>query len=254
MDVQGAGLRVDVGAPERLMPGVPARLGLRIEDANTGEAIHDIVETHERPIHLIVVNSELEFFRHIHPWPVGGNLFWVDVTFPARGRYYLFLEFQRAGGETLTARETFVLGEDIAHEAQLRRKGELTFEVEGLRVSLEPLRSPVAGRETRFKLIVTDADARGPVTSLTPYLAAAAHVVVIDSSAATFGHAHGSASSDARSHGHTGHAAHTETPVRFGRGISFSHVFPAPGLYRIWTQFGKADRTVATAAFDLQVD
>ena len=129
-------LRVDVGLPDRMMARAPARLGLRIEDAESGEAIRDIVESHERPLHFIVVSTDFEFFRHLHPWPIGDDDYWVDVTFPHDGRYYLFLEFERGGGETIVARESFVLGHDATHPAQLAEEPTpATFE--DLAVSLQ---------------------------------------------------------------------------------------------------------------------
>lgn len=58
------------------------------------------------------------------------------------------------------------------------------------------LRTPApvtAGREATFALRVEDRNSALAVASLTPYLAAAAHILVIDSDALSFGHAHGSA-------------------------------------------------------------
>lgn len=65
MDLHTAGLRVEVGSPDRLIPGAPARLGLHIEEAASGDPIRDIVESHERPLHFIVVSTDLEFLFDI---------------------------------------------------------------------------------------------------------------------------------------------------------------------------------------------
>src|SRR5688572_2185722 len=184
-----ASLRTEVGIPDRIMAGAPARLGLRIEDAESGEPIRDVVESHERPLHFIVVSTDLEFFRHLHPWPIGDDEYWVDVTFPHDGRYYFFLEFQRAGGETVVAREPFLLGDGAAPPAQLA-DGPMPATFEDLRVSLQVPTQLSAGKQAKLSIHVTDAETGEGVTTLTPYLAAAAHVVLIDSTATWFGHQH----------------------------------------------------------------
>jgi P-type Cu+ transporter len=251
-----ASLRTEVGVPDRMMAGAPARLGLRIEDAETGEAIRDIVESHERPLHFIVVSTDLEFFRHLHPWPIGDDEYWVDVTFPHDGRYYLFLEFQRAGGETVVARESVVLGRDSAPPARLA-ESPTPAKFEDLAVSLYVPDRLALGEQATFSVHVTDAETGEGVTTLTPYLAAAAHVVLIDSTATWFGHAYGAASgasagsTHAMHGGDRGHGQHSVQ--RFGPDIEFAHVFPAAGTYRLWLQFGKPDRTLVTVNFDVRV-
>ena len=251
-----ASLRTEVGLPDRMMAGAPARLGLRIEDAETGEPIRDIVESHERPLHFIVVSTDLEFFRHLHPWPIGDDEYWVDVTFPHDGRYYLFLEFQRAGGETIVARESLVLGHDTAPLARLAEDPTpATFE--DLAVSLQVPDRLVPGAEATFSVHVTDAATGEGVTTLTPYLAAAAHVVLVDSTATWFGHAHGAASGASAGGTHAMHGGdrgyEQRSTQRFGPDIEFAHVFPASGTYRLWVQFGKPDRTLVTVSFDMRV-
>jgi hypothetical protein len=249
-------LRVDVGLPDRMMAGAPARLGLRIEDVETGQATSDIIESHERPLHFIVVSTDLEFFRHLHPWPIGDDEYWVDVTFPHDGRYYLFLEFERAGGQRIVARESLVLGHDTALPARLA-ESRMPATFEDLSVSLAVPDRLDPGEQAPLSVHVTDAETGEGVTTLTPCLAAAAHVVLIDSTATWFGHAHATASGASAGGTHAirggdrGHEQHSTQ--RFGPDIEFAHVFPASGTYRLWVQFGKPDRTLVTVNFDVRV-
>ena len=114
-----------------------------------------------------------------------------------------------------------------------------------------------AGEEAKFSIHVTDAETGEGVTTLTPYLAAAAHVgpdrldgdVVWARARRGFGP---SAGSTPAMHGSArGHEQHSTQ--RFGPDIGSARVFPASGAYRLWVQLGKPNRTLVTVNFDVRV-
>ena len=103
--------RVDLVAPAAIQPGQPAALTYRLTDARTGAPLTDVVVSHERPMHLIVVSRDLQPFQHVHPEPTGtAGEYRVEMTFPEPGTYLLFDEFTRASGATVVQRDELVVG------------------------------------------------------------------------------------------------------------------------------------------------
>jgi P-type Cu+ transporter len=239
-----AGVRVALVAPVAVGPGVPARLVYRLADARSGAPLTGLVESHERPFHLIAVSRDLRLFQHLHPAPTGApGEYAVEAAFPAPGTYRLFGEFALAGGRSVLARDELVVGApggDPALAADLAPK-----DVEGLRVTLEGARDLRAGRPARLAFGLENAGTGEAVRDLTPYLGAPAHVVVLDEAGRSFVHAHGEAAGEA--HGTAAAAAGAGGP--YGPEIVFHHTFPTPGLYKIWGEFQTRDGRVVTADF-----
>ena len=73
-----AGLRVELISPPGLQVGAANSLRYVVTDARTGGAASDIVASHGRPAHLIVVRSDLERFQHLHPEPLTVAAFLVS--------------------------------------------------------------------------------------------------------------------------------------------------------------------------------
>lgn len=246
-----AGVRADLALAATPTPGVPVHLAYRLQDARTGAPLTDVVESHERPSHLIVVRRDLEHFQHVHPAPTGSpGEYSLDVTFPVAGSYLLFSEFTRSSGTTLLQRDEAVVGTVTDAPARLAEDlGGKT--VGGVRITLRGAAAIRAGHEATLTYRLENAETGNGVRDLRPYLGAPAHVVILNESGATFGHTHGEAGSGAGA-GHGGHGAHGGHAARaptYGPEISFRHVFPAPGLYKLWGQFQTGNGQVITADF-----
>src|SRR5258708_37280291 len=52
--------------PSEVAAGKPTKLIISIKDANGG-VVRDLDLSHEKPLHLIVVSSDLSEFYHVHP-------------------------------------------------------------------------------------------------------------------------------------------------------------------------------------------
>ena len=71
--------------PPRSSPASRPRLTYRLTDAATGAPVTDVVDSHERPMHLIAVSRDLQAFQHVHPEPTGAaGEYRVEMTLPRR--------------------------------------------------------------------------------------------------------------------------------------------------------------------------
>jgi Cu+-exporting ATPase len=269
--------RVALVTPSALAPGQAAAVTYRLSDGQTGAPITDVVDSHERPMHLIAVSRDLQAFQHIHPLPTGiPGEYAVDATFPAAGTYYLFDEFLRATGETVVQRDTVTVDAPSEHAAALAV--DLAPKTLGeTRVALAGANTIRVGQEAVLTFNLSDARSGAPIRNLRPHLGAPAHGVILSEDAATFVHAHGEAvgaagnghadgghdapvppptsAPAAGGHDDDGHAHATPagTIVGYGPEIVVRHTFTAPGLYKVWGQFQPHDGPVITADFVVQV-
>jgi hypothetical protein len=193
-------------------------------------------DTHERPVHFIVVNRDLSSFQHLHPEyfrQVG--LFTVrGLVLPKAGVYRAFAEFTEdsshpghamsglAHSELIAGDHSSVQDEPIGEELPF-------YDVaEGYRVRMA--RIPiVAGDPTTLGFRVERAGQ--PVADLEPYLGALGHAVIISEGELHFIHAHPMESANAE-------------PGT----VLFHTVLPKPGAYKVFLQFQHA-RQVLTAPF-----
>jgi Cu+-exporting ATPase len=242
-----AGVRVALTLPA-VTAGSPARLVYQLTDAGSGAPLTDVVESHERPMHLIIVSQDLRHFQHVHPAPTGrAGEFAVDVTLPADGAYLLYNEFTRADGDDIIQRDTLVAGTPSAGEARLAAD-RTAKTIGGMRVSLSGGETIRAGRQARLTFRLDDAQSGHGISDLQPYLGAPAHVVILSEDGARFAHTHGEAAGADDEHGVHGGPGST-----FGPEIAFHHTFPSPGLYKVWGQFQTHDGQVITADFVVRV-
>jgi Cu+-exporting ATPase len=107
----------------------------------------------------------------------------------------------------------------------------------------------------RLLFQLADAQTGQRLTNLTPYLGAAAHVVILSEDAGTFAHTHGESVGAGGHHGqvagaHGGHGGHGAA----GIGLEIAFRFPAPGLYKLWGQFQTAAGQIIAADFVVRVN
>jgi Cu+-exporting ATPase len=245
------GVRAELTAPASISAGTSVGLTYRLTDVQTGAPLTDVVDSHERPMHLIVVSQDLARFQHIHPSPTSQpGEYRVDVQFPAAGTYLLYDEFTRASGQDLLQRDTLTVAGPPASTTTMA-EDRAPKVVEGVRVALQGAGSIRAGQEARLVFRLEDPATGEGIADLQPYLGAPAHAVIISQDTQTFAHTHGEAvSAGADSHqsnpaaGH-GHAADQQ----YGPEIAIHQTFQTPGLYKVWGQFQAHDGRIITADF-----
>lgn len=253
-----AGVRVEFAAnPSEPRPDSPVDLSYTVRDAESGDTITDLPLDHERPMHTILISGDLDKFAHIHPKVREDGSYRVETTPSEAGTYNLYTEFVRGDQKVLDQSELVVgdTGDPAGEGAQLTPDlSPKTAEgAEGVTVSLGVPETIRAGEPVHLDFELTE-DGE-PVTDLSPYLGAAAHVAIVSEDGTDFAHGHGEAK-DAKqdAHGGEGHEegeAHA-VPESFGPGVHADHTFEQPGLYKLWAQFER-DGKVLTTPFVVEV-
>ena len=243
-----AGVRVDLDVPPTLAAETSIPLTYRLTDAHTGAPVTDVVESHERLLHLIAVRRDLGDFQHVHPTATGRpGEFAIDLTFPTPGSYLLFGEFARAGGQHIVQRNDLTVGAASGVASLVEDRAPKL--IGGVRVTLQGPDALHVGHNARLSFRIEDARTGEGVRDLQPYLGAPAHVVILAEDGRIFGHTHGEAAGmDGEHDGHSSHSGHGAITA-YGPEIGFEHTFPAPGLYKLWGQFRTGDGQLATADF-----
>ena len=208
----------------RAAPGA-GTLRFRILDPG-GRPVTDMDVAHERRMHLIVASRDLAHFRHVHP-VAGADGTWVaDLDLPAAGAYRAFADFSHAGLPR-------TLGADLLVDGPLRARAlpEPSDTATGAGgYAAEVVERTARDGETRLAYRVTRAGR--PVSGITPYLGAAAHVVALREGDLAFIH------------------AHADDPA--ADGLLRAAVHAGPGRYRVFIEFRHAG-AVRTVAHTLEV-
>lgn len=253
-----ASVKVQLLAPSVQQPGRPITLRYQLSEVRSAMPLTDVVLSHERLIHLIVVRQDLRHFQHLHPEPTGvPGEFALDLTLPEPGRYLLFIEFGRASGEHISQKDVITVGSSPGETvALLEDWGPQT--IGDLRVTLRGPETIQAGQEVTLSFHLEDARTGESLKNLQPYLGAPAHVVILSENAEIFGHTHGELPHAGGEHHvvasmHGGHAEHEMNDAPFGPEIKFRHTFPAPGLYKVWGQCQTNVGQVITADFTVRI-
>lgn len=240
--------------PAQIVAGAPADLIFRIKDKQ-GATVKDLQIVHEKPIHLIIVSTDLAEFYHIHPEVQADGSYKVTHTFPNGGAYKLYADF--------TPKDSAQVVEqiDLKVEGAARPNVELVVDsklekiVDGLKVSMKPSAELVAGHQLTLDFQMYDAASGKPVPDLENYLGELAHFVLISQDLKDYVHVHPMAkgeSMDSMNMGeekpHAGaddHAKAEKTQADNRSEVSAHTSFPRAGLYKIWAQFQRGGKVIA---------
>jgi hypothetical protein len=148
------------------------------------EPVRKFTKTHEKELHLIVVNRELTVFEHVHPVRDAAGTWSIDLPALAPGSYRAIADFWITDGPHLA------LGTDLTVAGQFApdtTPGPSDVDhVDGYTVALRTERHD--GGEITAKLLVVQE--RLPVTDLEPYLGADGHLVAIRTGDLAYAHVH----------------------------------------------------------------
>lgn len=169
-------------------------LNFSVYDASNGNQVFLFGTVYEKPVHLIIVDSELNYFSHIHPTQQG-NSFSVTTQLPKDGLYHLYLDFQPFGAIEQQFAFTLPVGQvPNAARAQQPADQSLTKTFGDYSVSLDfprPLRSAaISVGEQQLRFTLKDKNTQQPVVNLKPYLAAFGHLVMINEETYDYIHVH----------------------------------------------------------------
>jgi hypothetical protein len=212
-------------------------LRLTIRDPETGRPVREFVETHERLLHLFIIDRSLEYFRHLHPLRVGPGVFALREPLPA-GEYVAIADFLPQGGGTQMLQRAIVTpgyrGRMFPATPALAPDDTDEKQDAGVRVRLQAsgLR---AGKEATLCFTLTDAATAQEVTDLEPFLGAPGHMLLVNADLTEADH------------------AHPEEATTTGPTITFQPLVPAAGRYKLWLQFQRRG-VVATIPFVVSVE
>jgi hypothetical protein len=183
------------------------KIVITLKDLN-GNPVSDLDVNHEKLMHLIVVGSDLQAYKHLHPESNEPGVYQVEHGLED-GEYKFFVDIKPKNLTYEVQPISFIIGSPKeAHDhGPLQVEGELVKQVGNHSVTLEPT-SLAVNEEIQLKF---DLNGEKPEQ----YLGALGHVVILDEKAEKYIHVHP----------HDG-----EEPI-------FETEFTEVGIYKIWAEF-----------------
>jgi hypothetical protein len=233
-------LSVKASAP-RLMTNQTVQVDLRLRDATgVGVGSLQLMETHTRRLHAMVIDGSLEDYHHEHPITSGRPGDFSFVFTPRKtGDYYLWLDvtpLATGRNETPTA----IIAGAVPSLASPARLTQMESKADGWRFQLRLDRKKVtAGLPVSARLRVTD-DKGTACFGLEPVMGAFAHVVGFMEDRHTMIHVH--------SHGEPPHEL-----MRSGPEVPFRFIAPKAGFLKLFIQT-QVNGTILVAKFGFPVE
>lgn len=216
-------LALATGAPPIAGREVKAAVVLRTGSGKPVEPA-DLLVTHTRRLHLLLVDPTLTDYQHVHPEPTGRPGEWAFTFTPhATGTYRVFADFTPAAtARGLYSSVDLAVGRGEKPDPQPAALGG-RVERDGFAFSLATRQQPArAGEVIDLQFHVERAD--GGAVPLEPVMGAFAHLVAFDETRSGFAHLH-PAEID---------LAQPPDPRR--PTLNFKLTIPMPGRYIVWAQ------------------
>jgi hypothetical protein len=216
-----------VAAPDEV--GERGALSFSVTDAD-GAAVTEFETEHDKELHLVVVRSDGERFRHVHPTMSADGVWSIPWSWAEAGTYRVFADLvPAASGENVTlSRAVEVAGPVDSRPAAAVSASDTTG---GYTATLTGDLS-VGGESTLTATVTRDGE---PVTGLEPYLGAYGHLVALRDGDLAYLHVHPEGDEP-------------EPGSRSGPDVTFMTQAPPPGRYLLYLDF-KVDGDVHTARF-----
>ena len=260
--------------PRIPLPNQPLQIHLTVLNPRNGARIKQFALMHDRMFHLFLVSQDLSDFQHIHPQQLEDGSFVIETKLKRPGLYKLYADFYPLEGTPQMLHRSLSTkgwrGEIVGGQAQLKPDAQMAKlavalpvtpenanavgaelpaledrTASGLQVSLSFEETSITpGKTVTLNYHLTDPATGQPVRDLIPYLSAWGHMLVLRADQSEVLHSHPETPVD------------LEKPIATQRGgpdLSFDVLFPAPGMYRVWTQFLRG-RQVFTVSFDVKVE
>ncbi len=224
---------VSFSYPENIQANQDVELRFKIYDASSGNKVDYFSKIWDKSMHLIVVDSGLKYYDHIHP-VLDDDGFTIVTQFPKDGIYHLYINFQPFGAIEQQFAFTLPVGDIFQTEkANNPLDGNLTKFVDDYRITLiTPLplvASQLSVGQQKLTFNIEDAKTEKPVKTLKPYLGAFGHLVLINQTTYDYIHVHPTTLNPPAPNANSG------PNVEF---LPLGLYGPIePGVYRIFVQF-----------------
>lgn len=178
---------------ENPQAGKDIQLRFQVFDASNGNPVTLFNKTYGEIVHLIIVDSELEYFSHIHPTHQDSE-FSTTTTLPHEGRYHIYLDFQPFGAIEQQLAFTLDVGTEVTPAIPKTQSMDRTQTFGSYEVTLDtpsPLQADkMSIGEQPFTFTIKDDKTGKPITTLKPYLQAFGHLVMIHQKTYDYIHVH----------------------------------------------------------------
>ncbi len=245
--------------PGQIQAGAPATLVFTVKDSKSA-VVKDLQIVHEKPMHLLIVSTDLAEFYHVHPEPSSDGSYRVQHTFPNGGDFKLYADFTPPNAKQVVERiDVKVAGTERAKVALVADK-KLEKSVDRLKLTMKPSAKIEAGQEVTLDFAAFDAATGKPATDLQNYLGELAHFVIISEDLVDFVHAHPIAKGEKmdgmkmdgdkkeKDHNADGHS-HGNDPKNANKPsayeVSAHTAFPRAGIYKLWAQFQRGGKVIS---------
>lgn len=240
---------VDFSVPENIQPNTDTTLSFKVYDASSGNQVFLFNKVYSKLVHLIIVDSALTYFNHIHP-DFKDGVFTITTQFPKNSQYHLYADFQPFGAIEQRIATTLNAGSVEEPEAStIMPDTQLTKAFGNYEVTLQypkPLKSDqISIGQQLLGFTIKDAMTKRPITTLKPYLEAFGHMVMINQKTYDYIHVH---PNDLR------------VPLPDENGGPTVEFMPLglygpikPGVYRIFAQFNP-DNELFTTDFTVEIE
>lgn len=208
----------------------PTTLTFALRRRNSAAPLDSLEIVHEKPLHLILVRDDLNYFAHLHPEEneIQKGQFRVSHLFWAPGNYRLWLEFHK-GKQYLIDFPLRIEGEKRSEKSEPLSDENRADEKVVVTLDASPTLVPGPAL-LQFKV----QDRQGKALPITErFLGASAHLISIDETLGEFAHGH---------------------DLNFDKdnSLSFTQQFSQPGRYKLWVQF-RAEGNDQIKEFTLEV-
>ena len=227
---------------ESVQPNQDTQLSFEVFDAASGNPVISYATVYDKLLHLIIVDSSLQYYAHIHPI-VQGNQFLITTQFPHLGRYHLYLDYQPYGA--IEQQQAFTLdvgGSSDAPSSQAAVDSNQSKTFNGTSVAFTsdgPLSAARLSKGAQAVIFTLKNASTGLLrTDLTPYLSAFGHLVMINTTTYEYVHVHPS-SLIVPSPGSHGGPTVEFLPLGLYGPIK-------AGTYRLFAQFQPANQLITT--------
>lgn len=173
--------------PDMLIPNKPVTIRFKLLEGNKAITLNQLKEVHTRKIHVLIIDSSLNDYHHIHPVDANGSgdfmfrftpkkagsyQMWVDIT-PAQTNTQVFLmtDLGVSSSQSVVKEETALHSVVGPYEFSLKLDGQ-----------------PAVGQEIMASITVTKNGK--PFTGLEPIMGAFAHLVGFSGDHASILHIH----------------------------------------------------------------
>jgi hypothetical protein len=194
-------------------------------------AVEDLLVVHTKRLHLMIVDTALADYQHVHPEPTGAPGEWKFEFMPRRsGAYRIFADFT----PTATARGLYAYADlnVLSSTGELAAGGTNSVDVaspsaDEFTFALTPSSRPLRAKQP-IDLVFSITRKNDGEVPLMPVMDAYAHLVAFNESRSGFAHLHPM------------QADPLKAPDQTHPKLEFKITIPQPGKYVVWAQVNVA--------------